>query len=186
VDLAATSGKFNRWASQRGGAIFYGDRRTLPGHRISFDAAPATTDQELVGSPELCLVMSTDRPDGLVIAYLEDVTPDGRVTYLTEGLLRLIHRKTAGAPCDAAPGAARSFDRAEGAPVVPGETMAIELPLLPVAALIETGHHLRLSLAGTDAGWFESLTDTPANWALSYGGARPSTLMLPMRPWPGE
>ena len=30
-------------------------------------------------------------PDGALHVYLEDVAPDGRVTYLTEGILRLIH-----------------------------------------------------------------------------------------------
>jgi uncharacterized protein len=182
VDPSTSSGAFNRWAAQRGGLIFYGDRDAAPGNRIGFVSPPLEADQEIVGSPELCLALRSDQPDGLVIAYLEDVAPDGRVTYLTEGILRLIHRATAGSPCDPAPGTARSFERADGAPVVPGEVMHVELPLLPVAAKIAAGHRLRLSLAGADAGWFEPLTAVPAKWTLTYGPSG-STFIVPMRPW---
>ena len=186
VDPTSTSGLFNRWAAQRGKPIHYGDRRAAPGNRLSFDGAPMTADQELVGSAELCLVMQSDQTDGLVIAYLEDVAPDGRVTYLTEGLLRLLHRKTATSGCDAAAGVERSFAKADGMAVIPGETMQVELELLPVAARIQAGHHLRLSLAGADAGWFEPLTGAEtATWTVHYGDAG-SRLTVPLRPWSAE
>ncbi len=183
VDFTATSGKFNRWAAQRGGLVFYGNRQALPGNRMTFDAPIVPQDMELAGSAELCLVMSTDKVDGLVIATLEDVAPNGRVTYLTEGMLRLIHRKSVDAGCDATPGVERSFNKADGAPAVPGEMIAVEFELLPVAALIRKGHHLRLALTGADAGWFDGLTDTPATWTIAYGGAHGSRFSVPMRPW---
>jgi putative CocE/NonD family hydrolase len=182
VDLAPTSGAFNRWAAQRGGLVFYGNRQGLPDNRLTFDAPAVDANFELVGSAELCLVMSSDQTDGLVIATLEDVAPDGRVTYLSEGILRLIHRKSAEASCDTAPGVTRSYNKADGAPVVPGEMMKIEFELLPVAALIRKGHHLRLALTGADAGWFEGLTDTPATWTVAYG-VDGSQFSVPMRPW---
>ena len=142
---------------------------------------------EFVGAAELCLVMSTDQTDGLVIAYLEDVAPDGRATYLTEGLIRLLHRKTEGAPCDPAPGAKRSFARADGAPVVPGETMTIELPFFETAALIRKGHAIRLALAGADKENFDTLTGERAGqWSVAIGGATGSRLTVPLRPWQVE
>jgi len=184
---AASGGRFDRWASQQNFPIFYGDRRTAPGQRLSFDGAPAARDTELVGAAELCLAMRTDRTDGTVFAYLEDVAPDGRVTYLTEGELRLLHRKIQGSPapsgCDPAPGTDRTFDRADGQAVTPGQTMRVEIPLQPTAALIRRGHRIRLSLAGADAGTFPSLTAAPENWVISTGGAHGSTLTLPVRPW---
>jgi len=126
----------------------------------------------------------TDQTDGLVIAYLEDVAPDGRVTYLTEGELRLLHRKTEGRPCDPAPGTKRSFARPDGAPVEPGALMTIELPFLETAALIRSGHRLRLSLAGADQANFPTLTgDKLAHWSLAYGGDTGSKLTLPFKPW---
>jgi putative CocE/NonD family hydrolase len=190
VDPTTSSGgPFNRWGSQGGMPVYYGDRRAAPGRRLSFDSFPVERDTELVGAPELCLAMRTDQPDGFVFAYLEDVAPDGRVTHLTEGELRLLHRKTQGntntqpSGCDPAPGTKRSFNRADGVPVTPGELMYVELPLLPTAALIQKGHRVRLSLAGADEGTFSMLTDTPATWVVSYGGSGGSTLKLPSRPW---
>lgn len=140
-------------------------------------------DSELVGAPELCLALRSDQTDGVVIAYLDDVAPDGRVTYLTEGELRLLHRKTSTGGCDPAPGTDRSFERAAGAPVIPGEPMEVEIPFLPVAARIQKGHHLRLSLAGADDGTFPMLSPAPATWAVAYGGHHGSTLKLPLKPW---
>jgi uncharacterized protein len=185
VDPAASSGLYNRWASGTNGAIYYGDRRHAAGKRVSFDAAPAPRDVELVGAPELCLVMSSDQTDGAVFAYLEDVAPDGRVTYLTEGLLHLLHRKTqhADGGCDAGEGTERSFKRADAAEVVPFEQMAIEIPLLPLAARIAKGHHLRLSLAGADSDSFMPITEQPANWRITWGGENGSTLRVPVRDW---
>jgi predicted acyl esterase len=138
---------------------------------------------ELVGAPELCLVMRIDQPDGAVIAYLEDVAPDGRLTYLSEGELRLLHRKTSGEPCDPAPGTKRTFKRADGAPVLPGETMRVELPLLETAALIRAGHSLRLSLAGADKLNFADVSlGRDAHWSVDVG-ANGSELIVPMRDW---
>ena len=182
VDPTSTSGTYTRWGAQRGGLVFYGNRQGMPDNRMTFDAPAMNEDVELVGSAELCLVMSSDKTDGIVIATLEDVAPEGRVTYLTEGLLRLIHRKSSNKSCDAAPGVTRSFNRADGAPVVPGEIMEIEFELLPVAALIRKNHHLRLALTGADAGWFEALTDAPATWTVAFGDDG-SYLSVPTRPW---
>lgn len=184
VDPDVTSGPFNRWGAQRGRPIYYGDRRAAQGKRLEFDGPAFTEDMELVGSPELCLVLSTDQNDGLITAHLQDVAPDGRATYLTEGILRLLHRKTEGEACDPASGTKRGYARKDGAPVVAGEPMNIELSLLPVAALIKAGHHLRLSLAGADAGFFPTLTDDKrANWNVALGGANGSRLAVPLKSW---
>jgi len=182
-ETVATMPDHDRWASGQNQPIYYGDRRFAVGERLSFDAAPVHRDTELVSAAELCLAMRSDQTDGIVIAHLEDVAPDGRVTYLSEGEVRLLHRRTASGGCDPAPGTARSFARADGAPVTPGELMQIEIPLLPVAARIQKGHHIRLSLSGADAGTFPMLSEAPATWSVAYGGERGSTLRLPVKPW---
>jgi len=189
VDPTTSSGgPFNRWASQGGEPVYYGDRRAAPGQRLSFDTDPVARDTELVGAAELCLAMSTDQTDGAVMAYLEDVAPDGRVTYLTEGVLRLLHRKLAGQTdgCDAAPGTQRTFNRADGAAVTPGARMRVELSLLPTAARIERGHRIRLSLAGADAGTFPMPTAVAPRWTVATGGRDGSTLTIPLRAWSAQ
>ncbi|HET6333509.1 MAG TPA: CocE/NonD family hydrolase [Polyangiales bacterium] len=184
VDPMTSSGAGrNRWSSQDNHPIYYGDMRFARGERASFDGAEVARDSELVGAPELCLAMRSDQTDGSVFAYLEDVAPDGRATYLTEGVLRLMHRKTKSGGCVAARGTERSFARADAAAVVPGELMQVEVPFLPVAARIQKGHHLRLSLAGADANTFPMVSEAPGTWSIAYGGSNGSTLTVPLKPW---
>jgi uncharacterized protein len=181
-DTSSAAGR-NRWSSQRNAPVYYGDRRFVPGQRAEFDGHAFHSDVELVGAPELCIAMRSDQPDGVVFAYLEDVAPDGRVTYLTEGFLRLHHRKTRSGGCDPARGTERSFARRDGSDVLPGELMQIEIPFLPVAARIRAGHRLRLALAGADAGTFPMLSDAPSTWSIAYGGTQGSSLSLPLKRW---
>jgi uncharacterized protein len=188
VDPTTSSGApFNRWASQGGKPVFYGDRRMAPGRRLSFDAAPLARDVELVGAAELCLALRVDQPDATVFAYLEDVAPDGRVTHLTEGELRLIHRKVQGARgvsgCDPAEGTNRTFARADARAVTPGELMRVEIPFLPTAALVRKGHRVRLTLTGADAETFPALTATPPTFRVPCGRGSGSSLTIPVKAW---
>jgi putative CocE/NonD family hydrolase len=98
------------------------------------------------------LYLSSDHEDGGFHVYLEDVAPDGRVTYLTEGLLRAIHRKEKD-PSEApfVPlGVYHTFRREDAAPLVPGEVTEIGLTLLPISTVFRQGHSIRVAIAGHD------------------------------------
>jgi predicted acyl esterase len=82
---------------------------------------------------------ATSGSDGAVYAYLEDVAPDGEVTYVTEGCLRFVHRATTGPAEPTRLGVPRSFARADGLAVTPEQDLDLAVQLLPVAALIRTG-----------------------------------------------
>jgi hypothetical protein len=87
--------------------------------------------------------------------YLEAVAPDGRVTYITEGLLRLIHHPLSSAQPPYAPlGPYRSYEEADAQPLVPGETTEIVVTLYATSVLIEEGSSIRVSIAGHDASVF--------------------------------
>jgi uncharacterized protein len=77
------------------------------------------------------------------------------VTYLTEGVLRLIHGVSdeATLPYEH-PGTPRSFRRGDAAPLTPGEVVQIELPLYATSVRLEAGHRLRVAIAGYDASTF--------------------------------
>ena len=101
----------------------------------------------------MTLQIAAATADPVVFVYLEDVAPDGRVSYLTEGQLRLIHRKPASAaklPYDQGP-APHSFNRADAMPVTPGEVMNVSFALFPTAALIRAGHKFARGHCGR--GW---------------------------------
>lgn len=149
-----------------------------------YDSAPLETDLEITGSPVLTIEMSSDTTDGAVHAYLEDVSPAGRVTYLDEGMLRQIDRKVVDPktlPYQPL-GPARSFLRKDAEPMTPGEPARISFSLYPTSVLLRTGHRIRIALAGADAGIFRRYPPEGAsNWNIYREAARASLIELPVR-----
>ena len=114
----------------------------------------------------------------------EDVAPDSRVTYLTEGILRALHRKVS----DKQPpykvfGPYHSYEREDAEPLTPGEIATLPITLIPTSVLVRKGHRLRLALAGADASAFVRL---PAEGdpliTVSCGAEQPSWIDLPVMP----
>jgi predicted acyl esterase len=93
-----------------------------------------------------------------LIIYLEDVAPDGRVTYVSQGDLRLAFRKLVRGD-DSAYSADpfHSYRRSDMAPLTPGTLADIVIAISPIAALIRKDHRLRVAIAGADAGNLERI-----------------------------
>lgn len=113
----------------------------------------------------LTLEIASTTSDGAIHAYLEDVAPSGRVTYLDEGIFRIIHRKEVdprSLPYEPL-GPAHSFLRADAEPMKPGEVATIRFSLFPTSVLLQKGHSIRIALAGADANLFQRYpaTGTP-------------------------
>jgi len=153
VDFTASSGEENRWMGQLGRPVKYGDRRAEDEKLLHYTSAPLEADLEITGSPTVTLQVISTHTDGAFHVYLEDVAPDGRVTYLTEGLLRAIHRKVGDART--APyvplGVYHSLRKVDVQPLTPGEVAEISITLCPISVLISVGHRIRLAIAGHDA-----------------------------------
>ena len=84
--------------------------------------------------------------------YLAEVEADGTVRYVTEGLLRALHRKET--PCPPSYRTTwpfRSFYRTDMAPLVPGKRETVRIPLVPTSWTFAKGSRLRISIAGADA-----------------------------------
>ena len=85
VDPTATTGSHsNRWATQLGVDVVYPDRAEQDSKLLVYETAPLTSDLIVEGAPIIHLWLSSTDPDPAVFAYLEAVSPDGRVTYVTE------------------------------------------------------------------------------------------------------
>jgi putative CocE/NonD family hydrolase len=183
VDFSTSSGSTNRWCWVA--RPTYPDRREEDRKLLTYDTEPMDRNMELAGWPVLALRMKTRSADPAIFAYLEDVAPEGRVTYLTEGQLRAINRKIAdraNLPYDPGP-ASHSFRRGDAMPVVPGESFTLEMKLFATAALIRKGHRLRLAIAGADRDTFAPVSTAPDRFDIHRGGAEPSRIELPLRPW---
>ena len=133
----------------------YGDRAEADQLLLTYTSPPLDEDTEISGYAVVTLYVKSTEEDGAFYVYLEDVDEQGRVTYVTEGLLRASHRKVSGdtPPC-ALQVPYHTFKRADMMPLVPGELAELTFGLLPTSVLIRKGHCLRLAIAGHDEGTF--------------------------------
>lgn len=189
IDLGTSSGPASRWAGQKWGlAADYGDRAAADARLMTYDSAPLTHDMELAGFPVLNLDVAALSSDPAFFVYLEDIAPDGRVTFITEGQFRALHRKPADPallPYDQGP-APHGFRRADAQETSPGERLRVEFALSSVAARIRTGHRLRIAIGGADTHMFMSYSNGGPERFDIFRGAGGSTLTLPLRPWQQE
>ncbi|PZF82359.1 CocE/NonD family hydrolase [Jiangella anatolica] len=185
VDFTTTTGPANRWATQSGGGpVIYPDRREAGERCLTYTTAPLTEAVDIIGDPVVTLHLESSTPDSALYVYLEAVTPDGEVRYLTEGQLRLLHRRTSPAPPgEWHAGPYRTFHERDAAPLERGEVAEIALALLPLAARIDAGWRLRIAIAGADAGTFVRIpaTGTPT-FTVHRSASRPSSVQIPVVP----
>ncbi len=184
VDFTATTGKTNRWMTQMGRTAAYGDRAKEDEKLLCYTSEPLQENTELTGSVTLTLYVASTHEDGAFYVYLEDVAPDGRVTYLSEQRLRGTFRRTTDAA--EAPyvslGVYRAFSRNDVEPMVPGEIMELKLTLLPVSTVIRAGHSIRIALAGHDAAVETRVPEAGVpEWTVYRNTEYPSHVELPLK-----
>ena len=106
---------------------------------------------ELVGHAVLRLHLAASEPDAALHVYLSEEEPDGTVRYVTEGVLRALHRKVSPCPPNyRANWPYHSCDRGDAAPLVPGRAEEIVLALLPTVWRFGRASRIRLAIAGAD------------------------------------
>ena len=139
---------------------------------------------ELTGHGIADLWLASSEPDAAIFVYLSEVEPDGTVRYVTEGLLRALHRAESPAPDTyRTTWPFRSFRREDARPLIPGEAEHIRVPLLPISWVFGKGSRIRLSVAGADADHCVQVPHgRPPVLTILRGGAQASALDLPMRP----
>ena len=185
VDFTASTGNQSIWATGFGGGdVVYPDRAEADKKLLVYTIEPLDADLEITGTPVLTVEMSSTTSDGALHAYLEDVSPEGRVTYVDEGLLRMIDRKEVdpkSLPYEPL-GPAHSFRRKDAEPLIPGEAARIRFALYPTSVLLRKGHRIRVALAGADASVFQLYpADGTPTWKIYREAQRASFIDLPVR-----
>jgi putative CocE/NonD family hydrolase len=185
VDFTASTGNQSVWATGFGGGdVVYPDRAEADKKLLVYTSEPLDADLEITGTPVVTIELSSTTSDGALHAYLEDVSPEGRVTYVDEGLLRLIDRKEVdreSLPYEPL-GPAHSFLRKDAEPLIPGEVARIRFALYPTSVLLRKGHRIRVALAGADASVFQRYpaAGTPT-WTVYREAQQASFIELPVR-----
>ncbi|MFA7393716.1 MAG: CocE/NonD family hydrolase [Pigmentiphaga sp.] len=171
VDPRAGTGGTSRWDTVGNGARVRVDRAASAG-LTRFVTAPLDADLRITGHANVQLELTAGRGDGAVFVYLEAIDPDGAITYVTEGELRLIHRRVAATPSPARPlRLPRSFARADALPTIPGARMTLQLDLMPTSVRLRAGHRLALCLTDRDVDHFDDYAGPDAPPLVLHTGA---------------
>jgi putative CocE/NonD family hydrolase len=157
VNNLAGTGEQTRWNTLLGASIVhaYPNRAEQDLKLLYYTSAPLEQDAEVTGHPLVTLYVSSTASDGAFFVYLEDVDEQGRVTYVTEGMLRALHRKISTGPApyvDVVP--YHTFKSADAMKLAPGKVSELLFDLLPTSYLFRKGHRLRVGVAGADKDHF--------------------------------
>ena len=164
--------------------MVYPDRADEDKKLLTYTGAPLESDLEITGTPVLTIEMSSTASDGALHAYLEDVSGQGRVTRVDEGVFRIINRKEVDPkrlPYEPI-GPAHSFLRKDAEPLTPGKPAKIRFSLLPTSILLRKGHRIRVALAGADAAVFQRYPpEGIPTWTVRRERLMPSFIELPIK-----
>jgi len=183
VDYTANTRESTRWRNQleADAPIDYGERNKADSKLLVYTSSPLERDTEVTGHPIVTIHAASSATDGTFIAYLEDVDEDGDSNYVTEGLLRAIHRKLSNEePLYVSPVPYRSFMSKDAMPLVKGEAAEITFDLLPTSYLFRKGHRIRVAIAGADASHFAPLFPDPPEIKVYRDRLRSSRIDLPI------
>lgn len=173
----------SRWDTPLGGSdVIYEDRRELPGDRLTYASPPLAEDVTITGAVVADLYLTSSHPDGALHVYLEHIASDGRVTYVTEGAVRLSHAQ---APvcteCDYTSGGLdKSFDTADQRAFPVGVPTRVQIPLLATSTRFAAGDRIGLTFTAGDSPQFAPLSSTDVEFTLTSTPGAASTLRLPI------
>lgn len=153
VDYGLGAGKRTRYERIAAHAVddYYADWHGRTHGHLSFTSEALEQSLTLSGHGQVELTISSSEPDAQVFVYLTEEEADGTQRYVTEGLLRLLHRKVTDPPQefpDAWP--FRTFRREDAEPLTVGRPEKVLIPMLPTSWRFNPGSRIVLSIAGHD------------------------------------
>lgn len=170
---------------------YSGLARTWDGDMAAADAQSIvhTTDalesaNELTGTPTARLWVSADQPDVNVFAVIEDVAPDGRSTYVTDGRLRASWRKLSSPPWEASRWNWHRGYSEDISPLISGEPVELVFDFFPASYVFAAGHSIRVSLVTDTGEAFQApplANGAPVTLTLYRDGDHRSLVELPLR-----
>jgi uncharacterized protein len=187
LNPTAGTGHLDRWNTNlTGDPVVYPSRAAVDRKLLTYTSAPlrqATTVTGL-GRVNLTVTGITGARHGALYAYLEDVRPGGRVTYVTEGELALADRAVAPAkdnPAWRRLRIPRTYARADAAPFPLHRRQRITFNLLPTSVQFHAGDRIRIAIAAADPDSFQLMpANGKATYRIGYGAASPSSVDLPV------
>ncbi|MFP3908980.1 MAG: CocE/NonD family hydrolase [Archaeoglobaceae archaeon] len=138
-----------KWYSYAESTDLPNDQREEDGGALLFDTSPLENDVEILGSPQVELTFSSDRPVAMIACRLSDVDPGSVSTRVTYGLLNLTHR--------------HSHEHPEELEV--NKKYGVTIPLNHVAQRFPAGNQIRLAVS-------------TSYWPLAWPSPEPTRLTI--------
>jgi uncharacterized protein len=187
LNQAAGTGPLDRWNTNlTGDPVVYPNRAATDRLLLTYTSAPLRRATTVTGLGRITLQVTGlhGTRHGALYAYLEDVQPSGRVTYITEGELALADRAIAAArdnPAWRRLRTPRTYARADAAPFPLDRRQRITFDLLPTSVLFRRGDRIRIAIAAADPSSFQLLPASgQATYRVTHGAAAPSFVALPV------
>ncbi len=185
VDFGSGTGNETRYERIAGLDItrYYTDWQGRGDRMLSYVSMPLDQSLEISGHALASLWVSSSEPDAALFVYLTEIEEDGTARYITEGLLRALHRKESPCPPNYKTSwPYRTFSRADAAPMPIGKPEVLRFPLLPVSWTLQKGSRLRVSIAGADADHCGQIPHgRPPLLTVHWGGDLGSYIELPAK-----
>jgi len=165
---------------------YYKDWHGRDTRMLRYTSAPLAQDVEVSGHVVVDLWLASSEGDAALHVYLSEIEPDGTARYVTEGVLRAIHRK------EAAPEhnqnwswPFRTFARADARPMPKGKPERLRFALIPTSWTFARGSRIRIAIAGADADHYAQVPHgRPPLLTIRRGGSMASSVTLPWREQP--
>jgi hypothetical protein len=138
------------------------DQRAEDGLALTYTSGALSDSVEVLGHPEVTLLLEVDRPWALAAVRLCDVAPDGRSLLVARGLLNLSHRE--------------SHLSVEPMPI--GEPTEVRVVLDLTGHVFAPGHRIRIAVS---AGYWPFAWPSPEPVALTLLLGDKTRLELPVR-----
>jgi putative CocE/NonD family hydrolase len=140
-------------------------------------------DTTLSGHVIADLNVATSERDAALFVYLSEVDSDGRPWFVTDGELRMLHRKTSACPPQyQTTWPYRSFYRKDTQLMTPNEPSQLRFALLPISWTFKAGSRIRLSISGADADHFAQVPHgRPPLLSITLGGESASFIEMPIQ-----
>ena len=188
VRFDTTTGNDTRW--ERLGAAnienYYFDWPGRDKLLLNFTSEVLETDRELSGHIIVSLNVASSHTDAALFVYASEIEADGTARYITEGMLRGIHRAKANPPTEyVTTWPYRTFYRSAASLLTPGKAEVFEFALLPVSWSLKKGSKLRISVGGADIDHFPQVPNgQPPLLQFVTGGETASYVEIPWRAVP--
>ncbi|MDR3613347.1 MAG: CocE/NonD family hydrolase [Candidatus Obscuribacterales bacterium] len=185
ADKTVGSGKSSRWDCMLGKVLLqpYPDRQKADKKLLVYQTAPLKADTTVTGSPRCNFYLDANGSDCALFAYLEDVTENGKVHYVTEGELMCGNRvATAEKMSYKSMLPMQTFKQIDYRPLSANELTEVAVGMLPASYQFKKGHRVRLSVGSADKDHFKlpQMFGLSTEFTLHRGSAAASFIELPI------